>query len=268
MRYIVRVVMMTAAVSLAGPAFCQQVLRVPPVPLVPLVPLVRITDAAAQPIRLAAIRVQGAVVGHVGRTTIELTFRNPNGRVLEGELQFPLLEGQEVTGFALDVGDKWRPAVAVEKARGQEIFEEITRVRVDPALLEATRGNNFKLRLYPIPANGVRKVSLTVSDRLSQDHGGTVRYRLPIPAADRLESFDFRLTMPGRTGGEVKVVRGLAGAQWWRGEREARPAGRHSPSARAASARPRLGCLRLRRHPRPRPRVCVTGCLVQGHRYH
>ena len=183
--------------------------------------LIRLSDPSAVPIRLSGVAVDASVVGRLARTRIDLTFRNPNGRVLEGELQFPLLEGQQVTAFALDIDGQWRGAVPVEKARGQEVFEEVTRTRVDPALLEATAGNNFKLRVYPIPANGERRVSLTVSERLGGSGGGAA-YRLALPGGERLDSFAFRLTAPGRRAEQAKVVRGLTGAELWKGEREAR----------------------------------------------
>jgi Ca-activated chloride channel homolog len=181
-------------------------------------PLLRITDAAAQPVRLTAMNVDSKVVGHLAQTTVELTFRNPNNRILEGELQFPLLGGQQVTGFALDFDGKWRQAVPVEKAKGQEVFEEVTRARVDPALLEATKGNNFKLRIYPIPAQGVRKVSLTITERLPAGKDGSALYRLPLPTSDKLDDFNFRLRAPGLSTGQTRVLRGLTGAQWWHRE--------------------------------------------------
>ena len=58
---------------------------------------------------------------------------NPNARQLEGELQFPLLDGQRVIGMAMDVNGKLRDAVPVDKTRGQEVFEEVTRAQIDPA---------------------------------------------------------------------------------------------------------------------------------------
>src|SRR6185295_2719411 len=97
---------------------------------------------------------------------VEMAFHNPNRQVLEGELQFPLLEGQSVVGMALDIGGRLRDAVPVEKARGQAVFEDVTRTRVDPALLEATQGNNYKLRVYPIPPNGERRVVIRYSEAL------------------------------------------------------------------------------------------------------
>ena len=75
-------------------------------------------------------------------TTVEMTFFNPNRRMLEGELQFPLLDGQQIVGFSLDIDGKLRGAVPVDKASGQQVFEDVIRARIDPALLESAGGNN------------------------------------------------------------------------------------------------------------------------------
>jgi Ca-activated chloride channel homolog len=129
-------------------------------------PRIRLADSTAQPIMVREVRVRAEVFGAVARTQIEMRLANPNARVLEGELQFPLLDGQVVSGFALDINGALRDAVPVPKVRGQEIFEDIRRRGVDPALLEATAGNQYKLRIYPIPARGERRVLLTFSERL------------------------------------------------------------------------------------------------------
>jgi len=214
---LLRVFMFALLLVLTGSAAAQDVQRILPFP-----PLLRITDTAAQPVRLTAVNVDSRVVGHLARTTVELTFRNPNNRILEGELQFPLLDGQQVTAFALDFDGKWRSAVPVDKAKGQEVFEDVTRARIDPALLETTKGNNFKLRIYPIPAQGIRKVSLTITERLTAGKNGAALYRLPLPVAGKLESFEFRLLVPGLAASQTKLLRGLNGAKWWHSEGEAR----------------------------------------------
>src|SRR3982751_4480258 len=84
------------------------------------------------PVRLQQVAVHAEVSGNLAVTEIALTFHNPNRRVLEGELQFPLLANQNVLGFALDVNGRMREAVPVDKARGQAVFEDITRGQVDP----------------------------------------------------------------------------------------------------------------------------------------
>jgi hypothetical protein len=173
-------------------------------------PPLLIVRGADQPVRLTDFRAEAVVLGPFVRTTIELTFRNPNARILEGELQFPLLEGQQIAGFALDFDGHWRPAVPVDKARGRQVFEDVTRTRIDPALLEKTVGNNFKLRLYPLPPQGDRRVQITIEERLAGTGSGG-EYRLALPGVDRIERFDFRLLDRSRKASELKPGRTLAG---------------------------------------------------------
>src|SRR5471032_1221477 len=135
-----------AAFALASSAGAQG-LRILP-------PRMQVAAPAEKPVELSAVKVSVDVAGALAMTTVEMTFHNPNRRMLEGELQFPLLEGQEVVGFALDVDGRMREAVPVDRTRGQEVFEDITRARVDPGLLQVTQGNNYKVRVYPIPAQG------------------------------------------------------------------------------------------------------------------
>ncbi|MDN4051679.1 VIT domain-containing protein [Massilia sp. YIM B02763] len=137
-------------------------------------------QGAETPVRLQAASIAVDIGAGMADTTIELAFRNPNARVLEGELQFPLAPGQKIVGFALDIGGEMRPAVPVDKARGRQVFEEIARRGVDPGLLEATQGDNFKLRIYPIPAGGERRVRLRIAQPLARGGGGW-HYRLPLP---------------------------------------------------------------------------------------
>ncbi|MES2126325.1 MAG: VIT domain-containing protein [Pseudomonadota bacterium] len=138
-----------------------------------------VTQPGAQPITLQQLDIRADISGGMAGTTVRMVFFNPNHRPLEGNLQFPLAEGQQVTGFALDIDGAMRPAVPVEKKRGREIFDAIERRNVDPALLEKTQGNNFKLRIFPIGAGATRTVELTVSETLAR-HGAQWRYRLPL----------------------------------------------------------------------------------------
>lgn len=158
----------------------------------PRLPPLLIVRDAAKPIELESARVDGEVAGGLARTSIELVFRNPNARVLEGELQFPLRDGQQVAGFALDIDGALRPAVPVPKAKGRQVFETIERRGVDPALLEQTAGNQFKLRIYPIPAQGTRRVRLELSESLSR-HDGEWKYELPLAFAAQARHFDLAI---------------------------------------------------------------------------
>lgn len=181
------------ACILYAPAFAQPV----PTSIVQRTsPPLLIVRGAETPIQLQQATLAVDIGGGMAATTIELSFFNPNGRVLEGELQFPLAPGQRVTGFALDINGEMRPAVPVEKTRGRQVFEQIVRRGVDPGLLEITQGDNFKLRIYPIPAQGTRRVRVQLAQALDRA-GGRWSYRLPLPYAAAAGAIDATVTVHG-----------------------------------------------------------------------
>jgi hypothetical protein len=154
------------------------------------------TIAGEKPIVLQSLQVKAEVSGGTAETTLHMVFYNPNRRALEGNLQFPLAANQQVTGFALDIGGKMRAAVPVEKSKGREVFEAIERRGVDPALLEATQGNNFKLRVFPVPAGGTRVVEVSYAESLAR-RGAELTYRLPLEGNDELDAFSLDVTVDG-----------------------------------------------------------------------
>ncbi|WP_304362109.1 VIT domain-containing protein, partial [Collimonas fungivorans] len=155
-----------------------------------------IVAGGEQPIVLQSLHIDGEISGGLAQTTVRMVFFNPNQRPLEGQLQFPLLDGQQITAFALDIEGKLRPAVPVEKAKGRQVFEAIERRRVDPGLLETTQGNNFRLRIFPIPANGSRTVEIKYMEALSRQGKHWV-YNLPLAYDDRVRDFDLNLAVHG-----------------------------------------------------------------------
>ncbi len=156
----------------------------------------RLDSRVDSPIQLKTLRITGEVNGRQAITEIDMSFFNPNNRVLEGELQFPLLDGQRVASFAMDVNGAMREAVPVEKAKGQAVFEDVIRGRIDPGLLEITQGNNFKLRVYPIPSNGVKRVVIRVAQTLDMKAGRAL-YQLPIGFAERVGTFTLNVQVNG-----------------------------------------------------------------------
>ncbi len=122
-----------------------------------------------------------------------MEFFNPNGRILEGKLQFPLASGQIVSGFALDIDGELRDAVPVEKARAQQVFEDIVRRRVDPGLLQTTLGNNYELRIYPLAPGKTRTVVLRLVEP------ATTRLSLPLAYAKAVDRFEVSLRYASAT---------------------------------------------------------------------
>ena len=151
----------------------------------------------ANPMQLQELSMDILVMGQTAVTTMEMTFYNPNDRVMEGEFEFPLSNGQEVSRFALDIDGKLREGVVVDKALGRQAFEDIARRNVDPGLLEKTEGNNFRARVYPMPAQGVRRILIAFEQELSQKDGRDF-YFLPIASGVKLKHFSLRTEVVAR----------------------------------------------------------------------
>lgn len=163
-----------------------------------VVPEVKVVNERnAQPMQLQDLSVDIFVVGQTAVTTMEMTFYNPNSRVMEGEFQFPLADGQQVSRFALDINGKMREGVVVDKTLGRKAFEDIVRRGVDPGLLEKTEGNNFKARVYPMPAKGSRRILIAFEQELLERNGQDF-YFLPINANLTLKNFNIRTEVVSR----------------------------------------------------------------------
>lgn len=147
-------------------------------------------DGTKKMLGMDKLSIDIKVVGTLAITTLEMRFYNELDRVLEGELNFPLGEGQTVSRFSMDVNGKLREGVVVEKAQGRQVFENIVRQNIDPGLLEMTRGNTFRSRVYPIPARGWKHILVSYEQELLRTSDGLV-YTLPMQFPAAIDSFSF-----------------------------------------------------------------------------
>ncbi|WP_298516457.1 VIT domain-containing protein [uncultured Kordia sp.] len=143
---------------------------------------------------LNSLDISVEIIGNKATTTFDMLYYNPTNQVLEGELSFPLGENFNVSRFALDVNGKLREAVVVDKELGRIAFEEVVRRRVDPALLEKGTGNNYKARIYPIPAKGNKRVVLAYEQELLYKADGYY-FDLPLHFKNQLKKFNLDITV-------------------------------------------------------------------------
>ncbi|GGG39990.1 hypothetical protein GCM10011344_46070 [Dokdonia pacifica] len=155
------------------------------------IPVVTVDD---KPLGLSSLKIDVVVTGNIATTTYDMQFYNPTNAVLEGTLDFPLGDGFSVSRFALDINGKLREAVVVDKELGRVAFEAVVRRRVDPALLEKGTGNNYKARIYPIPAKGYKRIVLAYEQELKLTDGKHY-YDLPLAFQNELETFDLTITV-------------------------------------------------------------------------
>jgi Ca-activated chloride channel homolog len=146
-----------------------------------------------------------------------LVFHNPNARMLEGELIFPLPDGAAVCGYALDIGGVLVDGVVVTKERARVAFETETRRNVDPGLVEHVQGNLYRTRIYPLPAKGERRIRLTYTTPLATAPNGDAALLLPMP---REEISKLKVTIEvAAPDGAVPEVGGLGDERFEKAER-------------------------------------------------
>ncbi len=126
-----------------------------------------------------------------------MVFYNPLARDLEGELAMPLGDGQEISRYALEINGKLREGVVVEKIKARQTFEAIVRQNIDPGIINMTKGNFFKTKIYPVPALGHKRVVLALTETLAGDDQNMY---YAIPVAKQLPIGQFNL--------DVKVIKG------------------------------------------------------------
>lgn len=163
--------------------------------------------------------VSASVQGALARTEIRETFRNPTGDTLEGIYRFPLPAGARISRLALVVDGRLEEGAIEERGRAGKIWRGVIRQGTpvalrkpdeeyvwvpgpwrDPALLEWRAGNQFELRIFPIPARGSRTVILAYTETLPRTARGR-RYVYPLAStgSGRAAARDFRfeLTLAG-----------------------------------------------------------------------
>ena len=143
-------------------------------------------------VNLKSLNVEVEIFGNVATTTMTMVFHNSTNRMLEGELTFPMPEGVTVSRYAIDINGRIREAVPVPKAKATEVFESIEHRQVDPGLLEKVQGNNFRTRIYPLPANGDRTVVVAYEEELKFQNGNALQYHLPLDYKEVIEKFSLK----------------------------------------------------------------------------
>jgi len=145
--------------------------------------LIMTGDDGADAVVLSAANIRVTIRGHLARTEYELTFRNRLDRVVGGDFVFPLPPDGEVSDLGLYFNGTLRHAVAVERVQAKRAYEETVHRRVDPALAEWSDSRAFRMRLYPIPARGEKRVFIACDQELvANDYFLDLRFKQKLDA--------------------------------------------------------------------------------------
>ncbi|MEO6231612.1 MAG: VIT domain-containing protein [Ferruginibacter sp.] len=125
-------------------------------------------------------------------TVIEMEFYNSNEQELEGLYNFQLNPGQVITGFQLELNDKYREGSIEEKWKATNAYNRIVGKRVDPALLTKDYDNHYSLHIYPVPPKGSRRIKFTVL-QLMVVKESRLQYQFPLNVADTVANFNLSI---------------------------------------------------------------------------
>ncbi len=161
------------------------------------IPVLKVlVDSSMVALQMWKLNVEIKITGNIATTIFDVTYYNGTDKVLEGEFDFPLADGQSICRYALDINGVLREGVVVEKAKARIAYESTVRQNIDPGLVEKTRGNNFRTRIYPIPAKGYKRVLIGIEQTLITEKGRTL-YRLPLLAQELVKEFKITATVFG-----------------------------------------------------------------------
>ena len=131
------------------------------------------------PLEVSFHHVSVAIKDQVAVTSVDEEFVNPNGVQLEGTYLFPLPPGAHIDHFSMDINGKQQEAELLPADKARTIYQDIVRRYKDPALLEYIGRDTFKVRIFPIEANGKKRVKIQYTQLLKSDTG-LIEYTYPL----------------------------------------------------------------------------------------
>ena len=169
---------------------------------------ISLTNPDGQEMALEKYDLRVAVDGPLSLTEMEMVFRNPKPKQMEGRFLYLLPPGATISRFAKEVNGNLMEGEVVERLRAQAIYTEILQSMRDPALLEMDQGNRFSARVFPIPAGGTVRLLLSYSQRVPSDNG-VRKVTIPLAGIPKIGEFTYSLVVNDLPGQKLEPVEGF-----------------------------------------------------------
>ncbi|MFQ5865648.1 MAG: VIT domain-containing protein [bacterium] len=128
---------------------------------------------------LRSHNVQVSIRDQAAQVDVEQTFSNPGKTPLEGIYYFPVPKDAAVSDFAIYVNGKRVQGELLEREEARRIYIDIVRKKIDPALLEFVDCKLFRAKIFPIPPNKNRRVTLQYNELLKSKQG-LIKFLYPL----------------------------------------------------------------------------------------
>jgi tetratricopeptide (TPR) repeat protein len=175
------------------------------------VPPITFADPDGQELILEELSVRTAIHGMLSLTEVELRFRNPQDRRIEGRFTCTLPQNAAISRFAKDVNGHLMEGEVVERLRANQVYEQFLHQMRDPALLEQDQGNRFSARIFPIEPKAPVHLVLSWTQLLPLRDGART-YAFPLRGLSKVNKLTFKAfvtPLPG-TGAEGKLTTSTA----------------------------------------------------------
>jgi len=130
------------------------------------------------PLPLVEERVRATIEGQHATSELVQVFHNRSTARLEGQYVLRPSMDARVEGFSYYIGEERIVGEVLERQTARAVYDQVTRVRRDPAILEQTDAGEFTFRVFPIEPDERKRVETTFAEWLSR-RGSRVTYRVP-----------------------------------------------------------------------------------------
>lgn len=162
-------------------------------------------DKRIAPLILVKQIVNFRIEDQIAETMVEQVFYNHSDRPLEATYIFPIPKGAAVNKFTMWVDGKETNGELLEADKAREIYTSIVRRLQDPGLLEYIENNLLRMRVFPVPARGNQRVSVSYTSVVPKE-GDLMEFVFPLKGEMRSNQIaqEFSLT------GTIKSQHGIA----------------------------------------------------------
>lgn len=130
------------------------------------------------PVVLSEVGINVSILEQVATTSMTITLSNPGGVQQEASLLVPVPDGAAVRQFQLEGLSGEGIAQVLPREEARRIYEQIVNRARDPGLVEWVGYNLIRTSVFPVPAGGVQRCTLTYEQVLPSD-SGRIDYVLP-----------------------------------------------------------------------------------------
>jgi Ca-activated chloride channel family protein len=166
------------------------------------------TDEKLPAVPVVYQRVHVVIKEQAAQTRIEQEFRNTASQPVEAIYLFPVPSGASVNDFAMWIDGKRTKAELTEATQARQIYTDIVRRLRDPGLLERMNDQLFRVRVFPIPAQGTQRIELVYSQVVPRE-AGLAEFLYPKsqgPIAGNLTEKDFTLRVELESKAAIKNI--------------------------------------------------------------